>query len=45
MPNTEPTPEATPKVDDTNPDSRKVVVELDEAVAILAAELLGGSDA
>lgn len=44
MPTT-PEPEATPEVDNTNPDSRKVVAELDEAVAILAAEQLGGGDA
>lgn len=45
MPNT-PEPEATPElVDDSNPEARRIVAELDEVVALLAAELLGGSDA
>lgn len=38
----EPTPEL---VDNSNPEARRIVAELDEAVALLAAELLGGNDA
>ena len=30
------------KVDNSNPDARRVLAELDETVALLAAEILGG---
>lgn len=35
----EPTPE---RVDNSNPEARQVLAELDETVALLAAEILGG---
>ena len=45
MPNT-PEPEATPElVDNSAPEARRVLAELDDTVALLAAEILGGDDA